>query len=419
MSYQALNYYGGITNPIIPVRYNKVDYALIYAFDVEAEADSTYKERRNFLLINVVTGEVTPISFSTPLEGRHIYHKLVDFNLRGSKVVARFLGGDKYNTPYNIRLLEIEVDLSALSASWSELWKIDANADADINGKCVESIALSNRFLLVTESDKPYLWFIDAKDGSVIDKFDTGFSSYNPRCSDKLVAKPDDVYMLLGRHYSGDDFRVLKVYSKSITSISNSAPDGDSPNPIVGNYFVTEKEMLFPATGMTVVDSSPPVRWFDWDFNLVGTTDLTSIYANAHVEGLCVIGKDDADNLVVLAQIADNHTSNMTKTSTRILKIAPDFTIAEDILLKEFTDLDNAIWWLPRIHGSCRYVLPIIDKDKKKIYVHGAGKDGGLYSSYWITVDISDITIKEWNIYNYYLQAIKKPTQLTLEVIPL
>jgi len=343
-------------------------------------------------------------------------NRIVDANFKGTKFYVRLFAGDPDNNA--VRLLEYEIDLSALSATANELWKIDTSVDSDMAGDAVKGTVVSNRFILHATANKPYIWYIDAKDGSIIYKFDTGLSTYNPRiCASKAVVKPDDIYLLGGRHLSGDDFYAYKVYSKSYTAISNTAPGSDSPQPHIGNALVSEKLHLIPVSGCTVINTNPPIRWFDDDFNLLGSTDLSGVsgYSAPHPTGWHVIGRDSAGNIIMLISVLDNDFGNATKTKIMLLSIDPSTYEATSLYSSEYSEeLMIAKSWYsdPR-----RFAL--VDKSNKKLYTLGAKRPDTTETAFLLEVDFSDVDINEWNLQTYYTAEEKIPTVLSLSVTPL
>jgi len=256
---------------------------------------------------------------------------------------------------------------------------------------------------LFVPGDGHIIHYIDVKDGSEIQSFDTGFGSYNPRISGRVIAKADDLYMLLGRHLQSDNHYIYKVYSKSLTSIPQSSVDADSPNPTVLNPIYLHDKIIFTSTGVSVEDSSPPMIYFDTDFDILGRTDLTSIFSKAHIQGGSFIGRLSNGNYVLIACVTDNHLAKATTYTIRYIEISgTDFSIVSDTPLYTSTDPNNHISYiLQGLSYSDKFNLPLIDPISKKAYFIGYGKKDGSEKSALIEVDLSDLDIVEWNMYNF------------------
>jgi len=345
-----------------------------------------------------------------------LYRKLVDYNIRGTKIIARIIYGDPTNNSWV--LSECELDFSALTGNRTSLATLSTADDSDIGYIINQSNILSSRLALMVVADKPYIWYVDPKDFSIIDKIDTGFGTYNPRVSWKYVIKPDDVYVLLGQHLNSAQFYYWKVYGKTATEISGSNTGG-SPMPSIGNYWISEKEIYLLGSSRTVVGVSNSLAWFDTDFNLLGKTSLTSIYSTPYPEGLNIIGKNDNGNLVLIGLVGNAHYSEASRKSIVLLEIDPtDFSLVNFNRIHEFTDMNNAFTWLIMnvASGSGKSTLPVIDKRTKILYTFAQGRDNGLNTGYTVKIDFSDIEINEWNLMNRYVGDIRKPTTLTLNV---
>ncbi|RLC83591.1 MAG: hypothetical protein DRJ03_16715 [Chloroflexi bacterium] len=346
------------------------------------------------------------------------YARIVDFNLSGSKVKSRIFYGHIGNDSW--RLADIEVDLSALTASRTLIAEKTSSDDADITYLVKKGQVLSQRTILVAEGDKPYIWSVDAKDLSIISKYDTGFGEYNPRLSHQIVIKPDDIYMLIGEHLDSANFYKYAVYSETLTSISGSNPQS-SPNPMICNMFVSHKTRLLTGGANTIAGHNNLLCWFDDDFNLLAKTDLSSIYSTPYPEGLVIVGKKSNGNLVLVGLIANAHLIEVTANSLVYLEIdSSNYSLASYQKLQEFTDMNNA----PYVLGTClgtdsdRLGLPVIDVRSKKVYMTAWWKVGGDNRLGLVEFDLSDVDIVEWNQHAWFLNKTTIPTFLSLNVIP-
>jgi len=352
-------------------------------------------------------------------EDSPIYYKqLIDFNLSGSKLKTRIFYGHNNNNSW--RLADIEIDLSALTASRTLIAEKTSSDDADITYKIKKGKPLSQRTILVAESDKPYIWYVDAKDLTIVNKWDTGFSTYNPRLSNQIVVKPDDIYMLVGRHLDSANFYKFAVYGKTLTEISNSNPN-TSPNPMILNMWVTHKERILTGSGNTVVTRNNLICWFDDDFNLLGKTNLSGIYSYPFFYGAAVIGKTSTGNLVIVGLLYNEYMSNATENTLIYIEIDPsDYSLANYQKLKTFTDLNNAPERLAVGLGTDtdRLALPIIDIRTKKVYIPARIKSAGTNYLGLVVFDLSDVDIVEWNQHAWYLNQTTIPTFLDLNIVP-
>lgn len=387
--------------PIVPVRYNKKWWFVGFS-------------RYGKVVVVDIKGK-TAQALTTDI-GQVRGGRLVDMNFKGSKLYARMLGGDVDNN--KVRLVEYEVDFSAMSASATELWALDTSDDSDMGAVVHKGTIIGNRFILHATANKPYIWYIDAKDGSIIDKYDTNLGTYNPRIDiTKAVIKPDDIYILAGRHLSGDDFYIFKVFSKDYTKISDTAPDGESPLPKIGNALVGEKLHLIPVSGCTVVNTNPPIRWFDDDFNLLGSTSLSSItgYSYPHPTGWHIVGIDEDDDIIMLISIYNDEEGGTRKTKIMILKINHSTFSPTVLFSKEY----SGRYHIGKAWYASRGTYALVDKDNKKVYDIACLREDHTENVALIEADISDVNIKEWNQQSYYTAYEKIPTVLTLNVTPL
>jgi len=396
---------------IIPVWYNKkLHFVCILQ-------NSTYI--RDVHIIDVENKTYQSITPSVRPNYTVFKISVIDYNMKGTKLHVRYYGGSAGEWD-GVKCVEGIIDLSGLTAEFYELWKLTEADDADLQGTWQQKHeALSNRLVLFADRDKPYIWYIDPKDGSIVHKLDTGFGTYNPRPTRKFIIKPDDIYVLLGRHLSGDPYYILKLYSKTVTVISGSNPGSDSPLRI-GNDFWGEKDVLFTGSGTTVDNSQPDLCWFDWDLNLLGKTDLQTFYTYAHPYGWHIIGKDENDNILMLISICDNDDDLASVADIYLLRISrSDFSIVENILLKRWTDMEVARYMLSNGEYAGYTNMGVIDKNKQKLYMLSWNAVTSNPTTALLELDFSDITVKEWNLMSYYSPYARIPTQLSLQITPL
>jgi len=298
----------------------------------------------------------------------------------------------------------------------TQIW--ESASDNDISYGLLKGQVISREFALIPMPNKPYIFYLDLRDGA-FEKFDTGFGNYNPRIGHGVFVTKDDIILLLGKHYSGDNFKKFSVYSRSISDIPNSSPDGDSPNPANGFELHLIDKHYVCATGGTVSGSNPPLVWFDSKLELLGKTDISTVQSNPHNYGLLAIGKDSNGYILVIAVMLNNHMSNANNMKIALLRVNPDtWEIANyDILLDTSIMVECAVG----SPYSSRENLPIIDTRNKKVYTIARETE---YSAnpkrlYIVEFDMSDVDIEEWNQNAYFVGVPRIPTTLTLTITPL
>lgn len=333
-------------------------------------------------------------------EASHPRCRLVEYTLKGSKVVFRVIYG--LSGVNKIRCSEIEIDLEAMTGTRSLVWEA---TDPDMPSPTYMGKAqvLSRKLILYAVDEKPYIWYIDGRTGEVEDKFDTGLGTYNPRISGKAIALGGGLKVLVGRHLAGDNHYVLDVYAKTLTAITDSAVNGDSPNPMILNPLYTRSRLLYPSTGVTVVDALANIVWFDEDFNLLGKTDMSVIYSYCKTHGGTILGLTPDGYISILAQITNNHTNYASEWTIRYLEINPaDWSIVTNTVLYVSNDEANRPFYFnQQRHYGDRLALALIDRESGKVYMTSRWKKEGATKGALVEIDISDITIDEWNMFNW------------------
>jgi len=398
-NYQQRNWGAGAG---IAVRYNRRWWL------VRTEVSGKY-----ILLIDLLSKTATMLT-TTTLNGGH--PKIIDYSLQGTKLKL-YIFGCIYGQ--DVRAVEIVIDMSSLTIdSETVIWSKTSSDDPDIaTNEVTKGTVLSRNTILHITTNKPYVFYLDARTGDIIYKFDTGLDGYNPRLdASKAVVRPDDIYMIMGRHLAGDNYRIFKVYSKTVTIVSNSNPGGDSPHVQPGSPAILYRKILLPVSGCTVASSSPPIIWFDDKLNLVGTTDLRSVtgFSYPHPFGWHVIGVDDQGRIIMLAGIADQDWARWTQTKIMVLAIDPNNFSATSLFSQSYNQgiqIDKP-WYSDAIR------VPLVDRDKKKIYLFAGvyttpGNDTQVPTLF--EIDISDLNIVDWNKYAFYTDG-KTPTVLTLSI---
>jgi len=299
-----------------------------------------------------------------------------------------------------------DFDNSAKSVSSELIWRITSPNVA--NQWTFESTIIYPKLWILMPYDYATVSYIDLDNGNIVTSFDSGLGSYGPRVDKVVVVKADDIYVLAGRHYSGDPFRYLKVYSKTFTTIPNSTVGGDSPHASTSTIVDLRKRLLFIASGSSVLNSQPPLLWFDRDLNVIGSTPLTSIYQYARHYGLIFLGVNSAGNYVLLANIWNNTWNYETDNGVYAIEVNPsNYSIVSSTKFSTFK-----WWWDAGSQSGKYYTMPIFDKNKKKVYT--TAKDRYSTSLALVEIDVSDINIAEWNNWAHEVGVFKTPVNLSL-----
>jgi len=328
--------------------------------------------------------------------------RLIEYTLKGSKVVFRVVYG--LSGVQKIRCSEIEIDLEAMTGTRTTIWEAsDTDFPTDVNFN--KGQVLSRKLILVALPNKPYIWYVDGRTGEIEDKWDTGFGEYNPRISGKAIALGGGLKVLCGRHLAGDTHYILDVYAKTITAIENSAVDGDSPDPMLLNPLYTRSKLLFPSSSCHVINALANIVWFDEDFNLLGKTDMSVIYSYCKTHGGTILGLTPDGYISILAQITNNHTNYADEWTIRYLEIDPStWDIVRNDILYKSNDSNNRPFYFnqSRQYGD-RLALAIVDRENGKVYMTAEWNVDGNKKGALVEIDISDITIDEWNMFNYLI----------------
>ena len=259
------------------------------------------------------------------------------------------------------------------------------------------------------------IYYFDTYTGSYVKTVTGPGGTYYLRCDKVYAVRGDDIYILLGRHYAGDAFRLLKAYSGTYTTITNSTVGGDSPNSQATSIVMFKDKTLFTATGSSVLNSQPPIHWLNENLDVVGSTSLTSIYTYAREYGFWVVGRTST-SYVALAVLWDNTWNYETARAAYILYINPS-TYAIDNYTK-LTDFTTRRTFVAGSQNSKWQHMPIIDRQKKLAFIEGLGAWGDNKNLMYV-VDLSDVQIEEWNQTQYFIGEARLPTTLTLTVTPL
>lgn len=305
----------------------------------------------------------------------------------------------------------VDIDVSAGTATVANV--LNASNSDIVNNETFDSHPIGDTIAL-TFYQSPYVVFVDPYTGATQKKIDTGFGSYRPRVGHVVSIKGDDLYILLGRHYAGDPFRLFKAYAGTVTTISNSTVGGDSPHTQRSTIYMCRNIKLFTGSGFSVANSQPPIRWFDpRNFNVIGTTSLTSIYTYARTFGYYPIGEDDT-YIHIVAIVWDNTWNYETQRSLHIIRVnKTDFSFGGHV---QVTTFDQRMEML-----SCQflYSAPIFDRQKRIMYalVNRSFADNQIgllkldlsqYLNYYNVTDFNEVM--------YYVGEYKRPTNLYLAV---
>jgi len=328
--------------------------------------------------------------------------RLVEYTLSETRVIFRVVYG--LSGTNKIRCSEIDIDLASMTGTRTTLWEYE-DSDFYVPPDLNKGQVLSRKLLLLAIQNKPYLWYIDPRDGTLVDKWDTGFGSYNPRISGKAIAYGDGLKVLCGRHLQGDPHYVLDVYAKTITAITNSDVGADSPQPMILNPLYTRSKLLFPSTSCHVIDQLAKIVWFDEDLNLLGKTDTSVIYSSCKTYGGTILGLTSDDYIAMIVALMNNHTNYASEWSIRYLEINPaDWSIVTNTVLYVSNDSNNRPFYFNQSRQySDRLALALVDRENRKVYMTARWKVAGDKKGALLEVDVSDISIKEWNMYNWLI----------------
>jgi len=276
--------------------------------------------------------------------------------------------------------------------------------------------------LLIVTDDDGYAHYINLDDGTSED-WDTGAGSYVYRPGFSLVHRKDDIYMLAGRHYSGDPAYLWKLYGKSISSLGVTGGGGSpTPNSAPALFY---KDTLFMFEWADVIGADNDIVLFDIAFNHLGNIDLAGItgwgsnYANAALP----IAKTKNGNYYSIIGISENASSSGNDYRIYFIEHSRTGNVISSTLLYEI--LNSALADAGFITCSPAYAkaysLPLVNLRDKKVYLLGYSVPDGNNTGYFIEVDLSDVwdNIAEFNRNMWFISPLKIPTVLTLTVTPL
>ncbi|MEM0368915.1 MAG: hypothetical protein QXN57_05680 [Desulfurococcaceae archaeon] len=305
----------------------------------------------------------------------------------------------------------VDIDVSGNTATVTNELNV-SNSDI-LNNQTYDSHVIGDS-ISFTFSGSPYIVFVDPYTGATQKKIDTGFGSYRPRTGQVFSVKGDDLYVLVGRHYAGDPFRLLKVYAGTLTTIPNSTVGGDSPHTWRATVYVCRNIKLFTGTGFSVVDSQPPIRWFNpQNFSVIGSTSLTSIYSTARVLGYYPIGEDDT-YIHIVAGIWDNTWNYETRRSLHLIRVNKT-----DLSFAGHTQIATFDYRFELITCQQRTFAPILDRQKKILYTMFSRS---FYDDQFgiLKLDLSQYldyyNVTDFNEVMYYVGEYRKPTSLYMNV---
>ena len=314
---------------------------------------------------------------------------------------------------YEIHDIEIDLEskeatdtlIDSLSASWINGW-----------GHLHRAVTIGN--LLIVTDDNGYAHYINLDDLTT-DDWDTGSGNYSYRPGFTYVFRKDDIYMLAGRHLSGDPAYLWKIYGKNISSLAVTDGDGSpAPNSVPALFY---NDILFMFNWADVIDADNDIALFDIAFNELGKIDLgnltgwSSNYASANM----IIAKTIDGKYYSIVGVGENKSSG---NNYRIYFVEHDRngTIIDSTLLHEILNSS----WQDGGYISCSpayaraYSLPLVDLRTKKVYMLGSVSPDGISTGYFIEIDLSDIwdNIAEWNKNLWFINPLRLPTVLTLNV---
>lgn len=336
---------------------------------------------------------------------------LIDFRKKGSTLIARYLIRSDVDV---LKVKKIELNLDELTANVTDEASYTLTLASGNSLLTDEGVLLSPRLALIPEDDGAHIHYFDPETGSD-ETFDTGFDGYHPRPSHKVIIKRTDIELLLGRHYSGDNHRVLSVYGKSITDLGFST-GGGSPRPHIGAMCKIGNKFFIPATSGGVVDADNDIAILDEDWSRLATIDLggvTGWTSNDPAPGFVILGRLSNGNFAALLAVGNNSENKATVVRLYYLELAsetaesPFSVVSSSLLFEETDDLENSEageyirWRRSSLQSdySAIHAVPVVDVYNKMVYFifSGTNPDSGNNYGYIGYVDISDLDIVEWN----------------------
>ena len=299
---------------------------------------------------------------------------------------------------------EYSINLDSMSGSMSVVW---TRPISDENNVLKSAVIDEFGEVLLPIPDSATVYILDLDTGEVKDSFDSGFDGYNPRASYKIKRIDSSYIALFGRHLQGDPFYRFDRSAKSLTEIPGSSVGNDSPHPAACEPYVSGGDVIYPATGATVEGSSPDLVWFDGSLNLLGKTDLSGLYANAHVYGMIIIGKLSNGNLACIMNVHDDHYNLATERRLIYAEISPStWSIVGTTVLEETSSPLNL--HLPFTNYYDRTGPVYVDVESKKVYamLYSVGENLIRLDEY----DISDLDVSEWNEWHALSTVPTAPT---------
>jgi len=305
---------------------------------------------------------------------------------------------------------EYDIDLESMTGSMSVVWTQSISGTLNPVKSAVIDDFSEVLWPLV---DASTVYILDISDGSIKDSFDTGFGEYNPRASYKIKRTDSSYIALFGRHLQGDPFYRFDRSAKSVASISGSSVGDDSPNPGMCEPYKTGGEVLYyPASGATVHGSSPDLVWFSGDLNLLGKTDLSGIYANAHLAGMVVIGRLGNGNLACILWVANDHIMDATEWKIVYAEVNPStWSIVSTATLKTSAGSDGYEGPFETFYDRCAAVY--VDVENRRMWCMGKKYDSdadSLSGTVLYEFDLSDLDISEWNEWHTLSTVPAAPT---------
>jgi len=338
--------------------------------------------------------------------------RLVDFKaVTSSTYILRVL----HQRSGTLVLSSLEVDLNAMTATrveeatYSLAW-ISASEEM------AHSIVIPPYLWIAPNKEDSYLHYVNLDDGSDV-SFDTGLGGYFARPSPKYIHYNDDIYMLLGVHLAGSNFRLLKLYSKTVTDLGFSA-GGGSPRVQVGNMSWFHNDIIIPATCGGVDNADNDIKLLDKRFNVKSTIDLASLTGwssnDAMGCGINIFAKRrDGTRYYGVLGVYNNSDAKATATKVFLIELDQNLNVVSSSLILDLSV--RAGFAIGRDYTDF-FNRPVFVVNRKKIYVFG---QSGEPISYIIEIDVSDIfNDVEFNKNLWILQS-RIPTSLTLQVTPL
>jgi hypothetical protein len=339
--------------------------------------------------------------------------KLIEpFHVKGDKIVARFA---YYTETFHIKIRKVTYDLTAQSIS-SVDEALDVTA-SDPYWACSHDWVLGGKTYVTAYWATPnILRFVDLTTGTVYNLDLTAWlgSTYRSLICPKVISKGKELEMVIGRYLAGDIHRYVNINTG--VGVDLVATGGGSPQAGICTPLRFSDRRLFPVSSNTVEGSTNRIDWYDETWVKAGETTFTDI-THPNPRSGAVIAKLTNGNYLLLM----NTSAIATKTAN-----FPSYIKLYELNSSTFARVNT--WELDNVstyecwsgmngwqEGVDILSLPIVDIAKKWMYILGIYmQTPSPYGQRFILykIDISDLSIDEWNTFLWMVRTASKPKLL-------